>query len=185
MNLLLAINCFIISAVLITLVCRRNLRYPSSHGFYRYFAFLSVAALICLNAPFWFVDRFSPKQLVSWGLLVSSAILVLQGLWYLQQSNQKRSAKQSPGNFAFENTGELVTTGIYRFIRHPMYTSLLLLSWGIWIKQVSVLSTLACLISTVALYLSARTEERENIALFGEEYRLYAERTPRFVPYLF
>ncbi|MCK7540462.1 MAG: hypothetical protein MZV63_61010 [Marinilabiliales bacterium] len=55
--------------------------------------------------------------------------------------------------FRFEKTTELVTSGIYRYIRHPMYSSLLLLAWGIWLKQ-PLAATLpvvaACIMAAVA-----------------------------------
>ena len=49
---------------------------PRSHGFYRFFAWECIAAIIILNIDGWFVDPGSWHQLISWFLLVLSIALV-------------------------------------------------------------------------------------------------------------
>jgi protein-S-isoprenylcysteine O-methyltransferase Ste14 len=79
-----------------------------------------------------------------------------------------------------------VTRGAYRFIRHPMYASLLLLAWGIFFKDPASLAGLALAgLASLCLYLTARVEESENLRRFGEEYRVYMRGTKRFIPFLF
>ena len=87
--------------------------------------------------------------------------------------------------------GMLAARGAYRFIRHPMYASLLLLAWGICFKAgaqhaAPLLTNLALAgFASLCLYLTARVEERENLRRFGEEYRAYMRETKRFIPFLF
>jgi protein-S-isoprenylcysteine O-methyltransferase Ste14 len=78
----------------------------------------------------------------------------------------------------------LVTTGPYRWIRHPFYTSaalmipasfLLAANWFFLAIGVAVLLLLA---------IRTRKEEENLIARFGDEYRSYMQRTGRFVPML-
>ena len=86
---------------------------------------------------------------------------------------------------AFEKTTTLITSGAYRYIRHPLYSSLLFLAWGIYFKDPSGLGGLLALAATLFLVATARVEEAENLAFFGEQYREYMGRTKMFVPFLF
>lgn len=78
----------------------------------------------------------------------------------------------------------LVTTGIYRYIRHPQYTGMFLFTLG-WILHWPSVVTLVLWPVLVAAYVwLARREEEGVIEEFGEAYLEYARRTPRFVPRL-
>lgn len=78
----------------------------------------------------------------------------------------------------------LVTTGIYRYIRHPMYSSLLFLAWGALLKSVTPGTLTLTGIATLTLVVTAKVEEAEDLVRFGEEYRNYMLRTRLFVPFL-
>src|SRR5512143_642652 len=60
-------------------VSRASLSAPHSHGFYRFFAWEAILALILLNISNWFEDPFSLHQIISWLLLAFSIILVVNG----------------------------------------------------------------------------------------------------------
>mgnify|MGYP006213225143 CR=1 FL=1 len=87
--------------------------------------------------------------------------------------------------FAFERTSQLVSSGIFRYIRHPLYCSLLLLAWGICWKQANGLTVGLALFASLMLYLTAKRDEAECLAYFGDKYRAYMARSKMFVPYLF
>ena len=57
----------------------RSLRHLGAHGFYRFFAFELLWALILLNVPVWFRDPFSVRQFVSYVLGVASIIWAIEG----------------------------------------------------------------------------------------------------------
>jgi protein-S-isoprenylcysteine O-methyltransferase Ste14 len=175
---------FTTGSIFLTAVSGRALKNPRSHGFYRYFVFEAILLLFVLNMPFWFENLTSPRQLVSWGLLFSSIYLVVQGVRLLIRQGGSRTRKSAPENLAFENTVTLVTQGIYRYIRHPMYASLLFLAWGIYLKQVTLISSLAVFTATVFLLLAVRMEERENLSFFGSAYADYMQQTKRFIPFV-
>ena len=80
---------------------------------------------------------------------------------------------------------QLAREGPFRWIRHPMYASLLALGWGVFLKDISILSGALTAVLTAAVYLTARTEEAENLAKFGQIYRDYMLKTRRFIPFLF
>jgi protein-S-isoprenylcysteine O-methyltransferase Ste14 len=154
-----------------------SLRDRRSHGFYRFFAWEASLALILLNAPAWFRRPLSPQQIVSWLLLMGSLLLAIHGFWLL------RVVGKPSGNI--EATTRLVSVGAYQYIRHPLYTSLLLLAWGAFFKDISLNSILFSLVASLFLYFTALAEEQEMLGKFGDEYAEYMRHTRRFVPFLF
>lgn len=175
---------FVLVSLWLAYISRRSLRSRASHGFYRFFAWEAILALFLLNACNWFHDPFSWQQIISWILLMASAILVLHALWLLRKVGQADSRRTGEPLYQLEKTTALVEVGAYRAIRHPMYTSLLLLAWGIFFKSPSWSVGLLAAASTAFLVLAARAEEVENLRYFGEAYREYMQRTWRFIPFV-
>ena len=138
-----------------------------------------------LNIPFWIKNPLSPPQLVSWVLLFSSITLVILGLYFLSARGAPDDSAGRPENYSFENTTRLVTAGPYKYIRHPMYSSLLLLAWGALIKHITIYGSVVVLIETALLVMTAKKEESENILLFGSPYEEYIKKTKMFIPWLF
>ena len=104
-----------------------SVKYKRYHGIARFFAFESVFILFLLNFRVWFTRPFSPLQILSWLLLTISIYAVVTGYLLL-----KRHGKSS---INFENTSQLVKSGIYKYIRHPLYLSIFLLGTGIVLKD--------------------------------------------------
>jgi protein-S-isoprenylcysteine O-methyltransferase Ste14 len=80
--------------------------------------------------------------------------------------------------------GGLVTTGPYRFLRHPIYTAVLLFVWAGVLTHLSLLSLTLGTIATAATAVRMIAEER-LVLLRYPEYRQYAERTKRVIPFIF
>lgn len=80
--------------------------------------------------------------------------------------------------------GHLVITGIYRFIRHPQYLGLILFIMGFNIQWPTLFSIVMAPILMVVYIRLARIEEKELEEAFGDAYKVYWERTRRFVPSL-
>ncbi|MBV1932244.1 MAG: isoprenylcysteine carboxylmethyltransferase family protein [Porticoccaceae bacterium] len=175
---------FTIFTLLLIFLSRRALRNPNKHGFYRFFAFEGILLIILLNHPYWTVEPFTPLHVFSWLLLLASIIFVVHALVMLKIRGGYQARDNAPENFAFENTVHIVEDGLYRFIRHPMYASLLLLAWGAFFKHVTPLTISLVLAVSALLTLTAKVEEKENILFFGEAYRDYAKRTRMFIPWL-
>ncbi len=76
----------------------------------------------------------------------------------------------------------LVTTGPYRFVRHPMYVGLGALLPSIALVTANALVALSGVIGVALLVKRTSTEEAKLVERFGEAYRQYASRTGRFVP---
>lgn len=147
-----------------------------SYGFLRFFAFESILALILFNAEYWFRNPFSILQIISWLLLINSVITVSCGFYMLRKLGKPQGE--------IDNTVVLVTRGIYKYIRHPLYSSLLLLSWGIFLKDVSPVSLALALVASGFLVGMARVEEKENVQKFGDDYSSYIKTTKMFIPFI-
>ena len=83
-----------------------------------------------------------------------------------------------------EKTTQLVTTGAFKYIRHPLYSSLLLLAWGVFLKHPSWVGGGVALGATVFLVATAKVEEVENVRFFGAAYRAYMQHTKMFIPFV-
>ncbi len=143
----------------------------------RFLAFELCIILIILNAPHWFRNPLSLRQLVSWPLLGISAFLAFQGIILL------KSRGNPDGHF--ERTTVLVNTGIYKYIRHPMYASLFYLTWGALLKDIGLLTLVVAHASAAAVLATARIEEKDCLSKFGDEYRDYMKKTKMFIPFIF
>lgn len=153
-----------------------SIKYKRYHGIARFFAFESVFILVMLNYRAWFVNPLSLYQLLSWVLLTISVYAVTAGYLLL-----KRKGKPTVN---FENTSLLVTSGIYGFIRHPLYLSVFLLGTGVMLKNPEPVQLILGAVNLVAIYITAKIEENEMIAKFGDEYRKYMKGTKMFIPFI-
>jgi protein-S-isoprenylcysteine O-methyltransferase Ste14 len=83
-----------------------------------------------------------------------------------------------------EGQGKLVTSGIYRYIRHPQYTGFFMITFGMMCEWATLpLIILYCLL--LALYYKlAKKEEGDIEKEFGKEYVEYKRTTKMFIPYV-
>ena len=91
------------------------------------------------------------------------------------------------GNFNIQpkmkENAKLITTGIYAYIRHPMYLSVLLMMLGVFIGSPSMIEALFLILLTIVLALKAKKEESIWTEQ-TEEYVKYKKRTKLFIPFL-
>ncbi len=177
---------FILASAGMGFVSKSSLRVPRSHGFYRFFAWEFILVLTLLNIGGWFRNPFSAHQIISWILLIVPAFLAWHGVQLLRVLGRpSRERKDDAATIGFEKTTTLVTVGAYRYIRHPMYGSLLFFAWGVFFKDPSWIGGFLALAATACLVATARAEEAENIRFFGPAYQAYKEKTKMFVPYVY
>ena len=176
---------FVVGSAVLIYVSRASLRAPRSHGFYRFFAWEAILALTSLNLYHWFDNPFAWHQLISWFLLMVSLFLVIHGVRLLQQRGKRNTQRDDAPMFEFEKTTAIVVAGAYRYIRHPLYSSLLFLAWGVAFKATSWLNGLLAVIATLFLIATAQAEEVEDIRFFGPAYQEYMKQTKMFIPFLF
>jgi len=175
----------IIGSMVILWISLRALRNLGSHGSTRFFAWEAILMLIVINLDNWFDNPFSLYQIISWILLITSIVLVYEGIKMLRGRGMPVSDRDDPTLVGIEKTTELVTEGIFAHIRHPLYSSLLFLTWGAFFKHPSWSSGCIAAVATVFLYITGKIEESENYKFFGEAYLDYSEHTKMFIPFIF
>jgi protein-S-isoprenylcysteine O-methyltransferase Ste14 len=177
---------FVLVSAILVYVSRGSLRAPDSHGFHRFFAWEIILLLFLWNIDAWFRNPLAWYQLISWFLLVACCIPLVLGVRSLvAQGKPAEKRETEPQLLGFEKTTVLVTTGIYRYIRHPLYSSLVFLAWGIFCKLPSVPGGALVLLATVFLIAAAKADEAECIRFFGRAYEAYRKQTKMFVPFVF
>ena len=177
---------FLVASAGIIYVSRTSLRTPRSHGFYRFFAWEFILILILLNLEKWFHNPFSMHQIISWFMLFVSLFLVVHGVYLLRTIGKPDDRRGEDGaTIGFEKTTTLVMVGAYKYIRHPLYSSLLFLAWGVFFKDPSWLGGILTLAATTFLVVTAKVEEAEDIRFFGPAYQIYRKQTKMFIPFLF
>jgi len=78
----------------------------------------------------------------------------------------------------------LVTSGPYRWVRHPMYTAIFTLLIAFSLVSANWLIVLPCIVGIIVVYARIGKEEAMMIEQFGGEYRDYMKRTGRLLPCL-
>ncbi|MGA2493527.1 MAG: isoprenylcysteine carboxylmethyltransferase family protein [Roseiarcus sp.] len=150
---------------------------PRRQGPYRFVVFEGILALALMNEGAWFNAPASPVQIVSWIAFALSIFLAIAGFTLLRN----RGGPQGH----FECTTLLVTDGVYRYIRHPMYASLFLLATGVALKQPTYWPAIVVLaIVVVAVYLTAKAEEQGTLEAFGAAYAAYMKTSKMFIPFV-
>lgn len=80
---------------------------------------------------------------------------------------------------------DLVTGGIYRWIRNPTYLGLHLMNLGLWLIWPTTLVAGYAVLFFVVMDIQVRAEEEHLVASHGDAYHAYAARTWRYVPRLY
>ena len=176
---------FLLVSLGIIWISRASIRNSKSHGFYRFFSWEIILVLFLWNVDDWFKEPLSPGQLISWGFLILSLVFIISGVNAFKQHGKIDKNREDDLLVGIEKTGTLVKTGIYHYIRHPFYSSLLLLGWGIFLKNIVWVGLLLVLVNTVLLFITARIEENENLKFFGDLYQAYMQETKMFIPFLY
>jgi protein-S-isoprenylcysteine O-methyltransferase Ste14 len=168
---------FILFSTLMAYYARDWFRQHQLHGLTRFLALEFFLALTLLSVPSWLLDPLSSIQILSWSLLLASLVLAMLGYRLLTRYGKPENT--------LEVNHPMALIGFYRYIRHPLYTSLILFSIGVFLKAVTLLNTLLVLFGIAFLYWTAREEEMENLDRFGVEYAQYLDTSKMFVPFVF
>lgn len=136
--------------------------------------FVSTQFILFALYLFDFLLRFSiPYWLIMTGVFVA-LIGVTVLIFSLLQLNKNVSPFPTP-----KSDSELRTTGLYAFIRHPIYTGILLIAFGYSVYQTSSWKLVVAVCLLILFYFKSEYEERLLIKRF-KEYKNYQKRTGRF-----
>ncbi len=141
----------------------------------------SIAQLLVIGPVPGLRTRFVPVlvPLIAVGLGIELFSLVL-AIW-----SRRRLGRNWIGAVATNVDHEMIRSGPYRFVRHPIYTGLLGLYFGTMIVSGEVHALLGMALAAVAYWRKIRIEEAHLTQLFGPAYEEYRTTTWALVPGLF
>jgi protein-S-isoprenylcysteine O-methyltransferase Ste14 len=120
----------------------------------------------------------------AWAIALG-AIAFSCALWVFRRSHKELGRNWSI-TLEIREKHQLISSGPYALIRHPMYTSFLLIALGQALLLSNWVVGLAGLIGfAILFFLRVNKEERMMLENFGPQYRTYMERTKRIIPYLY
>jgi protein-S-isoprenylcysteine O-methyltransferase Ste14 len=114
---------------------------------------------------------FLPLQLWTTWFFIGLSICLLASILY----------GMAVVSFAINPLDRPVTKGIYRYSRHPMYIGHSLILIGVGIASVSWVFLLFSIVYSIISFVCAVAEERYCLEKYGDAYREYMERTPRWL----
>lgn len=114
---------------------------------------------------------------LSYAFIILSILLVFWAIATMKKSKLRILPEPSPH-------ATLITDGPYRFIRHPMYTAILMGSVGLLIHQFTWLRLSIVIALAIVLVAKLTWEERMLLQKF-EAYRDYMRRSKRLLPFIF
>ena len=116
-----------------------------------------------------------------WAFWVA-AIITASGLLFTVWARVHLGRNWS-GTVTIKQDHELIATGPYAFVRHPIYTGLLLAFIGSAMARGEWRGVLAVLVAWAALWRKLRLEELWMVERFGQQYEAYRRRVPALVPF--
>lgn len=149
---------------------------------------LSVSTLGLGILPFIYVVSGWPRSLSypARPTLFALGIIAAIGALILFRMTHKALGKMWSVSLQLKQDHKLIMTGIYRHLRHPMYSAFWLMAVAQALLLPNLLGGLAGLVGFGLLFaLRIGPEERMMEEAFGEEYRAYRRRTWRVIPFLF
>lgn len=111
--------------------------------------------------------HFGPFHILSF-VFIGGGFMVLANAWPVLYQAQKE--------------GRLAVTGPYARVRHPQYLGFIAILLGFLFQWPTILTLAMFPVLLVMYWRLSLSEERDAEAEFGDEYRRYAARTPRFIP---
>jgi protein-S-isoprenylcysteine O-methyltransferase Ste14 len=156
---------------------------PAAPQILRALAFLIVIIVLSttrIPLP-WLYRQLWPSGL--WSFCMGAAVTVA-GLLFAIWARQHLASNWS-SSVTIKQGHELITTGPYALVRHPIYTGILTGFLGTAIALSQVRGAIGFVVIFVALWSKLRKEEEWMRSQFGETYTSYAHHTAALVPYVF
>jgi protein-S-isoprenylcysteine O-methyltransferase Ste14 len=151
---------------------------------------------LALFAPLWFGGLILYATLPSWIMFLSiplpdwlrlimigvTALSIAFTLWGYRTLGKNWVHAFEPSKFLQRKRETLVTSGPYHYIRHPIYFGAFTFIIAQALVAANWLLVLPALAVVTLFYMQIGREEAMLIGRFGDEYREYMKRTPRFIP---
>jgi len=118
----------------------------------------------CMPTP------FTPTVILGLVVFLAGASLYFKWEWFWERTYK----------------GQLVTSGVFRYIRHPHYTSLLIIGFGLALFFYSLSALAVAFIAVPIMIISIFDEEKHLIRQYGDAYKEYQKQVPyRMIPGIF
>jgi protein-S-isoprenylcysteine O-methyltransferase Ste14 len=117
--------------------------------------------------------------------VVAGIVIFVFGLWVFRRAHKDLGRNWSV-TLEIREKHKLVSRGLYRSVRHPMYASFLLIALAQAFLLPNWIAGLSGLVGFAVLFLMrVDVEERMMLDTFGDEYRAYSGKTKRIIPYIY
>lgn len=145
--------------------------------FFVLFASISIGLTFLFNLP-WSLPIPQP-----WGIIVGVVLLGV-GFYILILALKALSVRRAFGKeiYQVKAKGNLITNGIYAYIRNPLYIGVIILLFGWAFLLLLTFLFIMPFFFMLLFYFVVRWEEKELSERFGEEYLAYKKAVPRFFP---
>ena len=144
---------------------------------------LVIFGLAIPHGVYWLIPEFN-IHLPEYAYQIS-IIMMFLAILILLRTFKDLGKQYSPTLQIFEYHG-LITSGIYKYVRHPMYLTALLLLLS---QSLSLTNQIGLVSNTIAfgllLFLRIPAEEKMLIKEFSMEYKKYMEKTDRLIPFIY
>jgi protein-S-isoprenylcysteine O-methyltransferase Ste14 len=107
-------------------------------------------------------------------VMLVSNILIFLGIWIISAGWE----------MVYKSEGKLVASGIYRYVRHPQYAGIYVITLGFMIQRPTITTLILWPFVIWMYYKLAQKEEQEALEKFPEQYNVYMKKTPMFFPKL-
>ncbi len=140
------------------------------------YLFVSIQFLLFGLYAFDFLPSFElPQSLKILGLVVAIIGFIISALSVLQL-NKNLTVFPTP-----KTDSELITFGMYKLSRHPIYTGLILFTFGYAFYKVSFLKLVIAFVLLLLFYFKTKYEEQQLLQKFSD-YKEYQKKVNRFFP---
>jgi protein-S-isoprenylcysteine O-methyltransferase Ste14 len=137
--------------------------------------------LYCLFMALWLSDMFLKYSNFLNGYIPSAIRLPIGVLLLLMAGYMAGSGLMIIFNKKAQPRG-VIRKGVFRFVRHPIYLSEIIMYSGLLILNISLAAAFILVITILFLHYISRYEEKLLLAKFGDEYRQYMKEVPMWFP---
>jgi protein-S-isoprenylcysteine O-methyltransferase Ste14 len=118
----------------------------------------------------WIGQQITWLAYIGLALYIPAALFVIPSFMYLKHKGTPKDG--------WEDTTQLVDTGVYRITRHPMYFGSALFTLGVVLVQQSIISIIPGIIAVILFFIASKGEEKKLINKFGDAYKEYMRKVP-------
>ncbi len=140
------------------------------------------AILAILFIGVWLSDAFIFKYSTGLNENVSLAVRLPVGIILLILSGYLARASMKIVFGEVRSEPAVIRDRVYKYMRHPMYVSEILLYLGLLLINLSLIAAVIWLLGIIFLYFICRYEEKLLLARFGADYEQYMREVPMWIP---